>query len=307
MTKILVTEDLRSIRTPNGWDSHLRSSLSAAGFASEYWEPASVERAVGARGILVNSPRVGAAELDCLPDLEVLVRFGSGIDNIDVDECERRGVQVRNIPGPIATEMTAAITGLVMERLFEFRQKEKEFTARGWQAGRDVSALGAAGSTVGLVGSGRIATRVAEVMRHLGVRVCFASPSLPQGEGQFIGERLDLNELCGVADVIVVLSPLREDTRNLLGEEQISHMRSEAHLIAISRGGVVDEKAAIAALESGGIASLHLDVFEQEPTEPNSYIGVPGLTITSHNAAWSQAFFAETLRAAIKIFRATLT
>jgi len=304
--KILITEDLRGIHTPEGWEELLDSTLRRGGFEPEFWDPASGWAVPDARAILVNSPRMGAAELDLLPGLEVLARFGSGMDNIDIAECERRGVRAQNIPGPIATEMTGSIVGLVAERLFELDRKERAFAERGWGSRNDIAAVGVADAVVGLVGAGRISTRVAEVFRLLGARVCFASPSLPDGAGGEIGERLGLDELCAEADVVVVLSPLREDTRGLLGREQIAQMRSTAHLIAMSRGGVVDQAAALAALAEGGIASLHLDVFEQEPPGPSALPSIPGLTATAHNAAWSQAFVRETLREATGIFRRAL-
>lgn len=305
MVEILVTDDLRGIRTPSGWEALLDSSIRDAGFEPRFWDPAGDDSVSGARGILVNSPRIGAAELDRMPELEVLARFGSGLDSIDLAECERRGVIVRNIPGPIGTEMVGAIVGLVTERLYGLLRKQREFEERGWESRFDIFAPGSA-ATVGLVGAGRIATRLAEALRLLGVRVCFASASVPQGEGAEIGERLELDELCGVADVVVVLSPLRDDTRGLVGAAQIHRMREDAHLIAISRGGVVDQPAALAALQEGRIASLHLDVLDVEPADPASLPRIPGLTVTPHNAAWSRAFFEGTLREAVGIFRDVL-
>lgn len=304
--KILVTEDLRGIHTPEGWDELLDATLRRGGFEPEFWDPASGWAVPDARGILVNAPRIGAAELERLPGLEVLARFGSGMDNIDIVECERRGVRARNIPGPIATEMVGAIVGLVTERLFELDRKKRAFVERGWVSRNDIGAVGMADAVIGLVGAGRISTRVAEVFRLLGARVCFASPSLPDGAGGEIGERLGLGELCAEADAVVVLSPLRADTRCLIGREQIAQMRPTAHLIAISRGGVVDQAAALAALRAGAIASLHLDVFEREPMDPDELPPTPGLTLTAHNAAWSQAFVRETLREATGIFRRAL-
>lgn len=306
MTEILITDDLRGISTPGGWEALVESELRGAGFTPRFWNAAGGESAPEARGILVNSPRIGAAELDRMPELRVLARFGSGLDTIDIPECERRGVTVRNIPGPIGTEMVGAITGIVTERLFGLQRKEQEFERRGWVSRFEIFAPGVAGTVVGIVGAGRIATRLSAVLRALGLRVCFSSANLPHGEGAEIGERLELDELCSVSDVVVVLSPLRDDTRGLVGAAQIARMRESTHLIAISRGGVVDQFAALAALQQGRIASLHLDVYDVEPNDPIGIPNMDGLTTTPHNAAWTRAFFEGTLREAVDIFREVL-
>ncbi len=302
MTRLLLTSDLGHIQVPGGWDSHVRSVLASAGFEPEFWDPR-CETVRDARGMLVNAPRIGGAELDRVPRLEALVRFGSGIDNIDIAECERRGVLVRNIPGPIAIEMAGAITALVTERLFDLRQKETDFLAHGWRTRSEVRATGLMGSVVGLVGTGRIAGRVSRALRSLGAQVCYSSSSAPPGESRGVdGDRLELDALCRAADVIVVLSPLRPETKSMFGADQIAQMRPGAHLIAISRGGVVDQWAAVDAVRNRRIESLHLDVFDDEPVDAADLMDIPGLSVTPHNAAWSAGFYTETLREAVRIF-----
>lgn len=306
MTAILITEDLRDLHVQEGWESTITRALTDAGFTPEFWDATDETVRTDVEGILVNAPTVGVAELDRFPNLRVLVRFGSGVDNIDLAECERRGITMRNIPGPIAADMAGAIAGIILDKLFEIRHKEEAFRAAGWNTRRSVTSIGAARATVGIVGAGRIAAHLAPVLHALGSRVCFASASLSQGDGTHIGEKLELDELCRVSDVVVVLSPLRDDTRGLIGVEQIARMGGNSHLIAMSRGGVVDEQAAIAALQRGTIGSVHLDVFEGEPVVPAHYHDIPGLTVTPHNAAWSGTFFHETLREAVVIFRESL-
>lgn len=301
MARILITEDLGELDIHGGWRLAIRTALASAGFEPEFWDTADEATYPEVHAIFVNAPKIGSDELDRLPALELIVRFGSGLDNIDSRECDRRNITVRNIPDPIAAEMTGAITGIILDRLFQLRDKEHAFQLEGWDSRQTIAAVGTS-ATVGLVGAGRIAARLAPVLGALGLRVCFASESVSQNDGGSIGEKLPLDELCATSDVVVVLSPLRESTRGLIDAARLRRMKKQSHLIVMSRGGVVDERAALSALEGKRIASLHLDVFDGEPVIPEPYMNIPGLTVTPHNAAWSDTFFHETLREATRIF-----
>ncbi|MDR5701390.1 NAD(P)-dependent oxidoreductase [Agromyces aerolatus] len=293
---VLVSQDLERVDLP-GWQSLVVQTLADAGLTAEFWDPADPTPRPGVRGLLVNAMTIGTPQLDVLPDLTSVVRFGSGIDNIDVPECERRGITVRNTPDPIGREMAAATVSLVISRLLRLREKERRFREEGWGARFGIHAEGVAGSIVGLVGAGRIARTTAAALQAVGADVRFTSQD-PRAAADPFGMQMDLDALCEAVDVLVVLSPLRDDTRNLIDAARIERLRRGAHLVVMGRGGVADQDAAIAALAAGRLGSLHLEVFTVEPFEARELPAIDGLTATAHDAAWGRSFFTNTLREA---------
>lgn len=291
---VLVSQDLERVDLP-GWCELVSRMLADAGLAAEFWDPADPTPRPGVHRLLVNAMTIGIPQLDALPDLTTVVRFGSGIDNIDLEECERRGIRVRNTPDPIGREMAAATASLVISRLLALREKERRFRDEGWSSRFGIHAEGVAGSIVGLVGAGRIARTTAAALQAVGADVRFASQD-PRAAADPFATRMDLDALCEAVDVLVVLSPLRDDTRNLIDAARLGRLRSGAHVVVMGRGGVVDQAAAIDALADGRLGSLHLEVFDREPFEARELPAIAGLTATAHDAAWGRSFFTATLR-----------
>lgn len=302
---VLVSHDLERVDLP-GWHGLVSGTLEAAGLTAEFWDPADPTPRPGVRGLLVNAMTIGVPQLDALPDLRAVVRFGSGIDNIDLLECERRGITVRNTPDPIGREMAAATVSLVISRLLRLREKERRFREEGWGSRFGIQAEGVSGSVVGLVGAGRIARSTAAALQAVGTDVRFSSQD-PRAAADPFGTQMDLDAMCEAVDLLVVLSPLRDDTRNLIDAARIGRLRPGAHVIVMGRGGVVDQDAAIEALAAGRLGSLHLEVFAIEPFEARDLPPIDGLTATAHDAAWGRSFFAATLQEAADRLRETLT
>jgi len=220
---------------------------------------------------------VGPDELDLLPDLRLVANYGVGYDRVDIPACRERGVAVTNTPGVLdaaVADLTLALILACRRHLVESDRFVREgHWRRGWARpellGRDV-----AGSTLGLVGMGRIGSEVARRADAFGMRVAFHRRT----------GGLPLDELLRMADVVSLHVPLAPETRGLLSRERIALLQDGATLVNTARGAIVDEDALVEELASGRI-SAGLDVFADEPRVPERLLGLPNVVLTPHVAS----------------------
>jgi len=240
-----------------------------------------------ARALVVrNRTQVNAALLQHAPRLELVARLGVGLDNIDLDACAERGVDVRPATGAnddaVAEYVLMAAMLLRRPALLMSAQVASGSWPRNQAIGREI-----AGARAGLVGFGRTARKTAARLAALGMHIAAFDPMLPADDTAWqTAERLDLNTLLAVSDVVSLHVPLTPQTRHLIGAEALARMRPSAVLINSARGGVVDEAALAAALTAGRLAAATLDVFGQEPLGAAAEVfgGVPNLLLTPHIA-----------------------
>jgi lactate dehydrogenase-like 2-hydroxyacid dehydrogenase len=202
--------------------------------------------------------------LDNASRLSVVSQMAVGVDNIDVDECAERGIAVGHTPG-VLTETVAdtafALLGSVVRRLPEGADIVKRGEWGPWDpffmTGQDLH-----GTTMGIVGMGRIGQAVARRSTGFDMKVIYANPRPEHGVD---GEHTDLDDLLAVADHVVLCVSLRPDTVGLIGRRELSLMRKTAFLVNVARGRVVHTDALLDALASGSIAGAALDVTDPEP------------------------------------------
>jgi phosphoglycerate dehydrogenase-like enzyme len=224
--------------------------------------PAGIEDASGAiAGILT----YGAELMDRAPGLRVICRTGIGVDTVDVAEATRRGIAVCNAPdGPTISTAEHAIA-LMLAAAKHLKRSESWLRAGETNMYARHEAVELDGKTLGLVGYGRIPRRVAAAAHGLGMEVIAYDPHLPATV--FAGARraATLDEVLATADVVSVHVPLTEQTRNLFDSSRFAEMKPGAVFVNTARGGVVDQNALLAALDSGRITAAGLDVTDPEP------------------------------------------
>jgi glyoxylate reductase len=200
--------------------------------------------------------------------LEVVSNFGVGYDNIDLDAARARGVRVTNTPGVLTGATAELAVALMLAAARRIAQADAIVRSGEWAQSRTDGLLGRelAGATVGLVGFGRIARRVAELLRGFEVRLLVSSRS--SGAPSPGVERLELLDLLGASDFVSVHVPLAPETRHLIDANALATMKRGAILVNTSRGAVVDTTALIHALRSGHLGAAGLDVYEDEPNVP---------------------------------------
>ncbi len=278
--------------------SEFMDEAAVAGLAARFdvrYDPELVDRpeellaAVGeARALIVrNRTQVRGELLEGAHRLEIVGRLGVGLDNIDVEACKARGIDVHPAIGANNLSVAEYVVTAALVLLRKAWLSSDDVAAGQWPRQALIGAE-AAGKTMGLVGYGAIAREVASRATALGMRVAAYDPHLPDDHHAWSeAERHELEELLGRCDVVSLHTPLTDATRHLIDTEALAQMKSNAVLINAARGGIVDDAALAAALRNGGLAGAALDVFETEPLTAETgamFAGLPNLILTPHIA-----------------------
>ena len=238
-------------------------------------------------GLLVRSrTKVTADVIDAATQLKVIGRAGIGVDNIDIAAASRRGVLVENAPSGNSVTTAEHAISLLCSLARNVPQATASMKAGKWEkkklAGRELL-----GKEIGVVGLGNIGRLVAERARGLKMKVLGYDPFISRDAAARLGvELLSFDELLSRADFLTVHTPLTDETRGLLGAEAFAKVKPGLYLVNAARGGIVDEKALAAAIESGQVGGAALDVFETEPPPADHpLLGNPKVICTPHLGA----------------------
>ncbi|QGZ65751.1 3-phosphoglycerate dehydrogenase [Paraburkholderia acidisoli] len=238
--------------------------------------------------IVRNRTQVSAALLDGAPGLSVVGRLGVGLDNIALDACKERGVQVFPATGANAAAVAEYVIAATLILLRGAYGSSAEVARGLWPRAALSNGREAAGGTMAVIGFGGIGRLVARLARGIGMRVVGYDPQIAADapcwqETGACGMTFD--DALRAADVVTVHVPLVESTHNLIGAAQLALLKPHAVLINTARGGVIDERALAAALTHGRLGGAALDVFVDEPLKAGSPLeGVPNLLLTPHIA-----------------------
>ena len=231
--------------------------------------PAEARERVGDCDVLiVNKVRVDSDLLDAAPALKLVCEAATGVNNIDVEACEKRGIPVRNVAA-YSTDSVVQETFMHMLSLlgkapyFDGAVKSGAYSRSGLFTDVSHPFIEITGKTLGIIGMGTIGQKVASVAAAFGMRVIYFSTS---GTGHCKDYPcVDLDTLLAESDVVSIHAPLNARTQGLLKMAELRKMKPSAFLINMGRGGIVDEADLAAAVDEGVIAGAALDVFTVEP------------------------------------------
>ncbi|MFO1037644.1 MAG: NAD(P)-dependent oxidoreductase [Geminicoccaceae bacterium] len=253
-----------------------------------------IERLDGVLATIASIEPYTERVLAAAPRLEVIARLGVGYDQIDVSAATRHGVAVAMAFGTnheAVADHAFALMGALAHRIRDYDERVRK---GGWGSlfhGR------LQGTTVGLVGFGRIGRAMAKRAQGFAMEVLVADPFADASTVAHLGCRLvELDELLQTSDFVSIHAPLSPETHHLIGAERLALMKPTAFVVNTSRGGLIDEDALIAALESGKIAGAGLDVFEHEPLPDTPLRRLSNVVLTPHVAglsAWTLRTMAE--------------
>lgn len=234
--------------------------------------------------VVRSQTRVTADIINAADKLQVVARAGVGIDNIDVEAATRRGILVVNSPeGNIVStaEHTIAML-LALARRIPIANLRLQSGV--WD--RKLKGSEIRNKTLGIIGLGRVGTEVAQLARGMHLEVIAADPMVSEARAERLGIKLvELETLLRTADFITVHVPLNSSTAGLIGARQLRMLKPTAMLVNCARGGIVDEKALLDALEHDRLAGAALDVFEQEPAQDTRLLQNEKVVATPHLAA----------------------
>ena len=219
------------------------------------------------------------------PNLKVIGRAGIGVDNVDIPAASAQGVVVMNTPfGNSITTAEHAIA-LMFALARQLPEADASTQAGKWEKNRFMG-VELTAKTLGLIGAGNIGSIVADRAQGLKMKVIAFDPFLSPERAVEIGvEKVELDQLLARADFITLHTPLTDQTRNILSAENLAKTKKGVRIINCARGGLIDEVALKAGLDSGHIAGAALDVFATEPAHEHPLFGTPNFISTPHLGA----------------------
>jgi glyoxylate reductase len=226
--------------------------------------------------VVANEP----VPLDLLPNLRIVANFGVGYDRIDVAGCDARGVIVTNTPGVLDNAVADLAFALILATLRQVVEGDQLVRSGGWTGSWSEGRLAeeVTGSTLGIVGLGRIGSAVARRARGFELRVLYTQRRRIETD---LADFRDLDALLAEADAVTIHIPLTPDTDGLIDGRRLAFLRDGACLVNTARGEIVEEPALVAELVAGRIRA-GLDVFANEPHVPRELLGLPNVVLTPH-------------------------
>lgn len=250
------------------------------------------EKLMGAQIAITNKVPLRRAQLENLPDLKMIAVAATGYDCIDMDYCRERGIVVSNVRGYATTTVPEHVIALLFALRRSIAAYRQDVINGEWQRAqqfcffnhpiRDLS-----GSTFGVIGRGALGQAVGRLAKALGMQVVYAEH---KGASQVREGYTAFDEVLATADAITLHCPLSDATRNLISTEEFAKMLRKPIVINTGRGGLVDEHAAVEALNAGHISALGFDVLSAEPiTDEHPFMAIlnrPNVIVTPH-VAWA--------------------
>ena len=212
-------------------------------------------------GAIAGTENWSTRVIEAVSNLRVISRCGVGIDNVNLEMAEKRGIKVYNTPDAPTQAVAELTVGLILALLRRVLFMDRNIRKGLWdkQMGNLLF-----GKKIGIIGFGRIGRRVAELLKAIGAEVSFFDPAVPEKE-QGIFAKMEFNNLLKKSDIVSLHLSYSQENHKLIGKQELSLMQQGAFLINCSRGGIVDEEALYSALKEARLAGAAVDVFEQEP------------------------------------------
>lgn len=228
------------------------------------------------------SDQIDRELIEVATDLKIIANLAVGYNNIDLDAARERGIAVTNTP-EVLTETTADLAfGLLLATARRLIEAEKTVRSGEWQSWTPMGMTGqdVYGATLGIIGMGRIGEGVCRRAGGFDMKVMYHNRTRRSLEDV---EYAELDELLSKSDFVMILTPLTEETKGMIGKRELDLMKDTACLINVARGGIVDEDALYDALKERKIWAAGLDVFEQEPLPlDNKLLELDNLTVLPH-------------------------
>jgi phosphoglycerate dehydrogenase-like enzyme len=251
-----------------------------------------------ANGVVVLTPKVTRRSVAECPELLAIARFGVGYDSVDITACTECDVMVTIAVGAVDRSVAEATLTWMLSLSHHVRTKDHLVRTGRWDDRSHFMGSELRRKTLGLVGFGRIAQAVVQLISGFGMQSILAyDPVVDQATATRLGvEMVGLDELLSRSDFVSIHCPLLDQTRNLIGARELELMKPESFLINTARGGIVDEHALYEALTARRIAGAAIDVFAREPVSaehPTRLAELDNVLLAPHSIAWTHELFSE--------------
>jgi len=227
-----------------------------------------------------------APVLEKAEKLKILARHGVGVDNVDMKKATELGIIVTYTPSANAISVAEHTFALILSLVKKIVQLDESVKTGEWARAKELGSE-LHGKFLGIIGLGKIGSTVAQLAKAFGMTVIVYDPYVKEEYAERLGVKLlTLENLLQISDIVSIHAPYTNETHHIIGARELSMMKKEAYIINTARGGLIDEKALIAALRNKVIAGAALDVFENEPPPPNyELLKMDNVIVTPHSAA----------------------
>ena len=231
--------------------------------------------------------------IDAAQKLKLIARPGVGLDNIDVEYAKSKGIEVVNSPEAPTRSVAELVIALIFALYRKITVADRKMKEGVW-AKKELVGHEVKGKTIGIIGCGRIGREVGRIAHALGLNIIgYDICEIPQNIIKELNMKVvsNLKDLLSEADIVTIHIPLTEDTRGMIGKNELELMKNNAFLINTARGGIVNEKDLLDALKSGKIAGAGLDVYSEEPPKSEilkELISLDNVVATPHIGATTE-------------------
>jgi len=232
--------------------------------------------------VVRSATKVTRKVIEAGKSLELIVRAGIGLDNIDAAAAKEKGIKVANTPAATSISVAEHAFGMMLAAVRQHGKANLSMKAHKWEK-KSLSGTELYQKTLGLIGVGRIGQEVAKRAIAFGMKV--VGYDIVPIKTDLAIQQVSLDELLAQADLISLHIPLTDQSRHMISDKEFAKMKNGVIIVNASRGGTVDEKALLAALNSGRVRAAALDVFEKEPPEDFSLIDHPNVIALPHIGA----------------------
>lgn len=252
--------------------------------------------------ILQLAPALTADTLVGVDRLALSARLGVGYDHVDLEACTEHGVLVTITPDGIRRPMATVYLTLILALSQRLLTKDRLLRSGRWAEKLDYMGMGLTGRVLGIVGLGNIGQELARLVHPLEMEILASDPFVTEADAAAVGARLvDLDALMSESDFVCVACALTPETHHLIDGPKLALMKPEAYFINAARGPIVDEEALTELLTENRIAGAGLDVFEQEPPDPNNpLLSLDNVVLAPHALGWTDECFREMGRSAME-------
>ncbi len=284
-------KDCRVLVTPASFgtgDSHIKNFLAETVGEVVYNQTGKPLQAAellkminGFDGYIAGLDQITAEVIEAAGDLQVIARYGVGVDRVDIKKATERGIIVTNTPGANAAAVAELTLTFILLLARQVHQADRLTHAGQWPR---VNAPGLRGRTVGLIGFGAIGKEAAKKLKGFDVNLLVFDPYVSKDTALTFGaNQVDLDELLAASDFVSLHAPLTPDTSAMADASFFNKMKKGAFLINTARGELVDDAAFEEALKSGKLAGAAVDVFSEEPPAKDNYLfNYPQVVVTPH-------------------------
>lgn len=257
-----------------------------------------IAAAAGTQVILAGAPpKFTRAVLAQLPDCRAIIRYGVGIESIDLDAATERGVLVANVPDYATEEVSTHTVSMILACVRKLFTAHRAILNGTWQVATVRPLFSTENQTAGIIGFGKIGQAVSRKLRPFGFELLVHDPyASPEALSEHGARAVELAELVEQSDVISLNAPLTESTRHIINADTLKQMKPTAIIVNTGRGGLIDDMALAQALENEQIAGAALDVLEKEPIAADHPLLKSDRVILTPHMAWYTVQAAERMR-----------